>query len=88
MEQPRGRREAEQRALMEGSGSSKPYHREPRKLNEPEPGGRQRRKPGRPPNAPDRAGRTDCVGATGNRRAGPYRKSGIERLLDANPPGT
>ena len=71
---------------MEGSRNSKPNHREPRKLDELEPGGRQRREPARPPNAPDRAGRTDWAGATGNRRAGPHCKNGIEQLLYANPP--
>ena len=44
-------------------------HRELRKLDELEPGGRQSRKPGTPPKAPDRAGRMDCAGATGKHKS-------------------
>ena len=65
MEQPRGRREAERRVRMKTAEAPRQNHREPRKLDEPEPGGRQSREPGRPPKAPNRAGRMDWVGAAG-----------------------
>ena len=44
-------------------------HREPRKLDEPELGGRQSKEPGRPPKAPDIAGRMDWVGTTGKQKS-------------------
>ena len=61
-------------------------HRELRKLDEPEPGGRQSREPGRPPKAPDRAGRMDWEGATENRRAGTPPRRRERAMTGRQPP--
>ena len=54
---------------MKTAEAPRQNHRELRKLDEPEPGGRQRGEPGRPTKAPDRAGRRDWVGATGKQKS-------------------
>ena len=88
MEQPRGRREAERRARMEGSGRSTPKPQGTVKTRRTGTRRQAEERARKTTQRPGQSRKNGLGGHHGKTGAGPHREGGIERLLDANLQGT